>query len=101
MAPAVLAKVNPTGRWPKLRCIGMVRAERQVHGKTSIEERYYISSLDGHARSFGRAFRGHWGRENSVHWLLDLVFREDDCRISVGKGAKTCSNVMEMQNEMR
>jgi len=88
MDPAILAKVNATGRWPKLRCIGMVRAERRVNGKTSVEERYYISSLDGNARTFGRAVRGHWGIENSVHWLLDLVFREDDCRISVGKGAE-------------
>jgi predicted transposase YbfD/YdcC len=88
MDPAILAKVNPSGRWPKLRCIGMVRAERRVHGKTSIEERFYISSLDGNAHTFGRAVRGHWGIENSVHWLLDLVFREDDCRISVGKGAE-------------
>jgi len=36
MAPAVLAEVNPTGRWPKLRCIGMVRAERRANGKTSV-----------------------------------------------------------------
>ena len=88
MAPAVLATVNPTGRWPKLQCIGMVRAERQVQGKMSIEERFSISSLDGNARSFGTAVRSHWGIENSVHWLLDLVFREDDCRISVGNGAE-------------
>lgn len=88
MDPLVLAKVNPKGRWPKLGCIGMVRAERTLNGKTSIEERFYISSLDGNARTFGTAVRGHWGIENSVHWLLDLVFREDECRVSVGKGAE-------------
>jgi len=88
MEPAILAKVNPTGRWPKLNCIGMVRAERTLNGRTSVEQRFYISSLDGKAHTFGRAVRGHWGIENSVHWLLDLVFREDDCRISVGNGAE-------------
>lgn len=88
MDPAILTKVNPTGRWPKLACIGMVRAERRVHGRTSVEERFSISSLDGNARTFGWAVRGHWGIENSVHWLLDLVFREDECRVSVGKGAE-------------
>ncbi len=88
MDPAVLTKVNPTGRWPKLHCIGMVRAERRVNGKTSVEERFYISSLTGNARSFGAAVRGHWEIENVVHWTLDLVFREDECRVSVGKGAE-------------
>jgi predicted transposase YbfD/YdcC len=88
MDPAILAKVNPTGRWPKLNCIGMVRSERRVNGKTSREERFYISSLDGNARTFGTAVRGHWEIENVVHWTLDLVFREDDCRVSVGKGAE-------------
>lgn len=88
MDSAVLAKVNPSGRWPKLGCIGMVRSERRLNGKTSVEERFYIASLDGNARTFACAVRGHWGIENSVHWLLDLVFREDECRISVGKGAE-------------
>ena len=88
LEPAVLAKVNPSGRWPTLGCIGMVRSERRLNGKTSVEERFYIASLDGNARTFACAVRGHWGIENSVHWLLDLVFREDECRISVGKGAE-------------
>jgi predicted transposase YbfD/YdcC len=88
MDPLVLAQVNPAGRWLKLRCIGMVRAERTLNGKTSVEERFYISSLEGDARTFGRAVRGHWGIENSVHWLLDLVFREDECRVAVGNGAE-------------
>ncbi|NTU83813.1 MAG: ISAs1 family transposase [Chloroflexales bacterium] len=88
MEPAVLSRVKPTGRWPKLGCIGMVRAERRVNDKTSVEERFYIASLDGNAHTFAFAVRGHWGIENSVHWLLDLVFREDECRISVGKGAE-------------
>ena len=88
MEPTVLAEVNPKGRWPQLRCIGMVRSERRVNGKTSSEERFYISSLDGNARRFGSAVRGHWEIENVVHWTLDLVFREDDCRVSVGKGAE-------------
>jgi len=88
MEPTVLAEVNPKGRWPQLRCIGMVRSERRVNGKTSSEERFSISSLDGNARRFGSAVRGHWEIENVVHWTLDLVFREDDCRVSVGKGAE-------------
>jgi predicted transposase YbfD/YdcC len=88
MDPAILTTVNPTGRWPTLQCIGMVRTERRVNGKTSVEERCSISSLTGNARTFGTAVQGHWEIENVVHGTLDLIFREDDCRVSVGKGAE-------------
>ncbi|MCG8347879.1 MAG: ISAs1 family transposase [Chloroflexales bacterium] len=75
MAPLVLARVHPQGRWPKLGCIGMVRAERTLNGKPSSEARFSISRLAGNARTFGRTVRGHWGIEHAAPWLLDLVFR--------------------------
>jgi len=50
---------------------------------------YYISSLPGDAVEFGQAVRGHWGIENSVHWVLDIAFREDDSRIGKGNGPQT------------
>jgi len=66
----------------------MVRSEQRVNGKTSVEERFSISSLTGNARTFGAAVRGHWEIENVGQWTRDPVFREDDCRVSVGKGAE-------------
>ena len=66
----------------------MVKAERRLEGKTSFENRYYISSLPGDAAAFGRAVRSHWGIENSLHWVLDVGFREDDSRVRSGNAAQ-------------
>jgi predicted transposase YbfD/YdcC len=86
MQPAILAACNPDGRWRDLAAIGMVRAERTLGGKTSTEERFFISSLDGNARSFGEAVRIHWEIENVVHWTLDVVFGQDASQVLVGHG---------------
>jgi len=86
MSPAVLAACNVDGRWRDLHAIGMVRAERTVNGKTSVEARYFITSLAGNARTFGNAVRIHWEIENIVHWTLDVTFGEDAARAIVGHG---------------
>ena len=68
--------------WPKLAGVGMVERTRDINGKTSTERAFYIGSkgiLD--ADAFANAARGHWGIENKLHWVLDVTFREDDCRV--------------------
>jgi len=72
--------------WKDLRSIGMVERERTVDGKTSVESAYYISSLDSNAQVFGNSVRTHWGIENSMHWVLDIAFREDESRIRKDNG---------------
>ena len=68
--------------WPKLAGIGLIERQREVSGTVSTERAYYIGSQGiKSAESFAKAARDHWGIENSLHWVLDITFREDDCRV--------------------
>jgi predicted transposase YbfD/YdcC len=75
--------------WPALRSLVMIESERTVAGKTSTEQRYYISSVATlSAATALRDARAHWGIENGLHWVLDVAFREDDCRVRVDHAAE-------------
>lgn len=74
--------------WPGLRSIGMVEAIRTVAGETSVEHRFYLTSLPPDAEPFAQAVRAHWGIENQLHWNLDVTFREDLSRLRTGYGAE-------------
>ena len=73
-------------KWPKLTTFGMVESERDIRDQITRETRYFISSLPNNAKDFAEAARGHWGIENSLHWCLDVAFREDDSRVRKGHG---------------
>ena len=64
--------------------IGMVRAKRIINGEQTLAYRYYISSLPMDAAEFARAVRSHWSIENTLHWSLDMSFREDESRMRSG-----------------
>jgi predicted transposase YbfD/YdcC len=74
--------------WPDLRAVCLVRSERTEGGKTGEYIRYYIGSLDGTVEEYAQAIRGHWGIENSLHWVLDVTFREDEDRTRTGHAAE-------------
>ncbi len=75
------------GQWAALRSVAVVEAERTLGEKTTRERRYYLSSLPPEAPALARAIRGHWGIENSLHWVLDVAMNEDQCRVRTGHAA--------------
>lgn len=74
--------------WEGLKSVGVVEARRTLQGRESVERRYYLSSLKADAARFARAVRGHWAVENSLHWVLDVVFGEDQSRARSGHAAE-------------
>lgn len=66
--------------WTGVKSIGKVESSVKSSKGITEETRYYILSFDG-PKAFADAVRGHWGVENSLHWSLDVVFREDECRV--------------------
>ncbi len=86
--PEDLKQIRSLSDWTGLQTIVMVRRERHIGCKVEIEIKYYISSLLTSARHILDVIRGHWGIENQLHWVLDIAFREDDCRLRKGNGAQ-------------
>lgn len=71
--------------WTDIQTVIRYRCTREIDGVKTISERHYISSFDTNAENFGEIIRGHWSVENQLHWMLDVVFREDDARAKKGK----------------
>ncbi len=73
--------------WSQLRAIGHMHSTVTRNGATSEEDHYYLTSLTN-VEDFARAARLHWGVENSLHWCLDVTFREDHSRMRTNHEAE-------------
>jgi predicted transposase YbfD/YdcC len=71
--------VDEENTWKRMKSIISLTSTRELPGEETTKERYYISSLPPSA-DFNRYIREHWAVENSLHWTLDMVFREDEQR---------------------
>jgi len=80
--------LEPKSEWAGLKSIGRVEAERTIQGETSVEHRYYLTSLEANAQELARVVRSHWTIENNLHWALDISFREDESRVRIGHAAQ-------------
>ncbi len=75
-------------KWQGLQSVAMIRAQRIIADKTTIETRFVISSLPTQAQLILKANRHHWGIENKLHYVLDVAFAEDLSRVRQGYAAE-------------
>jgi predicted transposase YbfD/YdcC len=87
-------------KWEGLQSVGVVESIVEVDGKTSVERRYYLSSLPIDIELFARAVRGHWGVENKLHWVVDVVFGEDRSRARAGYAAENLATLRRIDLNM-
>ena len=88
--------------WPGLKGVVVVESRREIGDKIEQETRFYITSLVLLAHLLGPIVRSHWAIENSLHWVMDMIFRDDECRIRTDHAPANFTTVKHMaQNLIR
>ena len=82
----------PAG-WPDVAAVVQVNREREAGGERTSTTHYYLTSYAGTAAEMAGFVRGHWAIENGLHWVLDVVFREDDSRVRAGHAGENLAMV--------
>jgi len=83
-------------RWVGLKTLVRVESTRVLNGEKTVEDRFYISSGMLSATEALITSRNHWSIENGLHWVLDVAFREDDCRVRAGNAAENFSMLRQL-----
>lgn len=86
--------------WRGLNAIVMVESTRETGAKIETETRFYLSSLKDTADRIATVIRSHWAIENSLHWVMDMVFRDDDCRVREGNAAANFVTLRHMAHNL-
>jgi predicted transposase YbfD/YdcC len=82
--------------WPGLKAFVMVESTREFNDKIERETRFYITSLVMLANALGPIVRSHWAVENSLHWVMDMIFRDDECRVRTNHAPANFTTIKHM-----
>ena len=83
--PEILQHLRGFANWKNLLTVSRIRSQRWIDDDKSCKNRYHIASITGAKRVLGTV-RSHWGIENELHWVLDIAFDEDRCRVRKDHG---------------
>jgi predicted transposase YbfD/YdcC len=86
--------------WPGLNAVVMVESTRETAGKIEQETRLYITSLVLLAHLLGPIIRSHWAIENSLHWVMDMIFRDDECRVRTDHAPANFATIKHMAHNL-
>ena len=86
--------------WPGLKGVVMVESTREIGDKIERETRFYITSLVLLAHALGPIIRRHWAIENSLHWVMDMIFRDDECRIRTDHAPANFTTIRHMAHNL-
>ena len=98
--PDCLDYINPHGQWPQMKAAIKVVGHRETAAGSASQPRYYISSLAASAEQLLAAVRSHWSIENSLHWTLDVTFREDQCRVRKDHGPQNLATLRQISHNL-
>ena len=78
----------------------MVESTREIANRIERETRFYITSLAWLADQLGPVIRSHWAIENSLHWVMDMVFRDDECRVRTDQAPANFTTLKHMAHNL-
>jgi len=86
--------------WPGLNAVVVVESTREIAGKEEQETRFYVTSLVMLAHLLGPVVRSHWAVGNSLHWVMDMIFRDDECRVRTNHAPANFTTIKHMAHNL-